>query len=360
MSNPIADFLTRYQAGAVGNTPVQPTLPDADDEEAPATAVERNVEQPEAKWEPIIVPEAGARPGEHPVRFIDGAQTQEPVLCLRAPRGWPIPLLVGEVGAVCLRLTGQQFVREFVAIERVLSLVADPFPWEQVEAFAGDLLNRPELQLRVLCANMPDRQHSPFDYEIMRNQARSRMMQEMTTLERLAVAVDRSVPTLIDGPINRVMGNPAPLSPLMVGVSKTQTVNFLHERGWITLLNLRPGQRTPVFRHEIRQDDLSFPVASWYLKLAGGANLAPNWGYVRVEVPWGQFQEQFAGSFAWVNRLSRWLMDARCRSASYARMPVALEPIVRAEENLKPLFTPVPVLVNRLYRTAGFFRGHET
>ena len=40
-------------------------------------------------------------------------------------------------------------------------------------------------------------------------------------------------------------------------------------------------------------------------------------------------------------------------------MPVSLEPIVRAEDALKPLFTPFPVLVNRLYRTAGFFRGGE-
>jgi hypothetical protein len=60
-----------------------------------------------------------------------------------------------------------------------------------------------------------------------------------------------------------------------------------------------------------------------------------------------------------VNRLSRWLIDARCRTDSYARMPVSLDPIVRAEDALKPLFTPVPVLVNRLYRTAGLFRGNE-
>jgi hypothetical protein len=38
----------------------------------------------------------------------------------------------------------------------------------------------------------------------------------------------------------------------------------------------------------------------------------------------------------------------------------SLDPIVRAEDALKPLFTPAPVvLVNRLYRTAGLFRGNE-
>jgi len=76
-------------------------------------------------------------------------------------------------------------------------------------------------------------------------------------------------------------------------------------------------------------------------------------------VPWGQFVQQFKSDFGFVSRLSRWLVDARCRTESYARMPVSLDPIVRAEDALKPLFTPVPVLVNRLYRTAGLFREHE-
>ena len=39
---------------------------------------------------------------------------------------------------------------------------------------------------------------------------------------------------------------------------------------------------------------------------------------------------------------------------------MSLDPIVRAEEALKPLFTPLPVLVNRLYRQAGLFRRSET
>lgn len=137
--------------------------------------------------------------------------------------------------------------------------------------------------------------------------------------------------------------------------------NYLHARGWRTLLDLRPGTRTPAFRISgtKRPGEERIPVASWYVKLAGGPRLAPNWGYVRVEVPWGQFVRQFQSDFGFVNRLSRWLMDARCRTESYARMPVSLDPIVRAEDALKPLFTPVSVLVNRLYRTAGLFRGNE-
>jgi hypothetical protein len=355
----IRRFLHTYAAAPVGPTPVQPNVPEDGDEDR-ADVIDRTVEVDEPAWAPIPVPEQPARDGEFPRRFIDGSQAGQPVLCVRAPHGWPIPLVLGEVGAVALRAVGRRFEREFVAVERVLSFVADPFPWEEVEAFAAELLNKPELRLRVLPANRPAEAHSPFDYEVMRSQARARTVHEMRTLERLALAADRTTPTLVDGPLNRVMGAPKPDAPLIVGVAKSQSADYLHEQGWRTLLNLRPGQRTPVFRYEgIRGEHGGMPVASWYLKLASGPRLAPNWGYVRVEVPWGQFADPFRGDFGFVNRLSRWMIDARCRTESYARMPVSLDPIVRAEDALKPLFTPVSVLVNRLYRTAGLFRGNE-
>jgi hypothetical protein len=329
----------------------------------PPESIDRTIETSEANWRAVVVPEhPAAFPGEFPERFIDGSQAGQPVLCVRSPQGWPIPLLLGEVGAVALKTVGRSFEREFVEVERVLSFVADPFPWAEVEAFADAILNKPELRLRFLPANRPNERHSPFDYEVMRSQARARIQQEMTTLERLALAVAPRVPTLVDGPLNRVTGTPGADRPLLIGVAKTHGADYLHEQGWRTLLDLRPGQRTPLFRISGTQErgEERTPVASWYLKLAGGPRLAPNWGYVRVEVPWGQFAEQFKGDFGFVNRLSRWLMDARCRTDSYVRMPVSLDPIVRAEEALKPLFTSVPVLVNRLYRTAGLFRGGET
>lgn len=358
-SDAIRQFFRAYAVAPVGPTPAQPNIPAEADEDQP-DAIDRTIEKLEAEWEPLTLPEQPAAAGEIPQRFIDGSQAGQPVLCVRSPLGWPIPFVLSEVGAVALKTVGRLFKREFVAVERVLSFVADPFPWAEVEAFASALLNKPELRLRVLPANRPSENHSPFDYEVMRTQARARTQQEMTTLERLALAVDRTVPTLVDGPLNRLMGAPKPDSPLVVGVVKTQAADYLHDQGWRTLLNLRPGQRTPVFRYEgVRGQHGGMPVASWYLKLAGGPRLAPNWGYVRVEVPWGQFVQQFKSDFGFVNRLSRWLVDARCRTDSYARMPVSLDPIVRAEDALKPLFTPVSVLVNRLYRTAGLFRGNE-
>lgn len=350
----IRQFFSDYGAAVVGASPPQPVQPNQD-EDMP-DRVELDVEVGAADWHGLVVPEAPARDGEFPVRFIDGSQANQPVLWLRAPAGWPIPLVLAEVGAVALRSNGRRFTREFVAVERVLSFVADPFPWEEVEAFASAVCNDPTLRLRVVRANMPNLEtHSPFDYEVMRGQARAMCNFQMRVLERLALFADRSVPSLVDGPLLRVTGEPDSAGPLLVGVTKEQGVSYLHDRGLRTLLTLRPGQRTPVFRIAgvAGKREAHFPVASWYLKLAGGRQVAPNWGFVRVEVPWNQFLHHGVGQFGFVHRLSRWLIDARCRQDSYARMPVSLEPIVRAEEVLKPLFTPLDILSHRLYRQSG-------
>jgi hypothetical protein len=356
----IGRFFRTYRASGVGDTPPQPVLPGLAEGEATdgAETVELSVEVPANEWSARVVGEAPAKAGEYPVRFIDGSLTALPVLCLRPQQGWPIPLLVSELGAVALRLAGRSFIREFVLVERVLSFVADPFPWAEVEAFAVAILNDPDLTARFVPANRPPTGHNPFDYEIMRSQAYHRCEQEMLNAERLALAADPTAPTLVDGKLaGRIGSHAAAGRPLLVGVVKRPERFELHPDGWRTLLGLRPGQRTPVFKLSGlgggKQADM--PTASWFLKLAGGPRLAPNWGFVRVDVPWVQFESRFHGDFGFVGRLSRWLIDARCRQESYARMPVSLEPIVRAEESLKPLFTPLPILSTRLYRRSGVF-----
>ena len=356
----IRRFFDRYDVSPVGATPVQPNIPPDPGEGDEKETVDLAVEVPEEEWDGVLVAETPARDGEFPTRFIDGSQAGQPVLCVRSPQGWPIPLVLSEVGAVALKSVGRRFERDFVMVERVLSFVADPFPWEEVEALADALMNKPELALRVLPANRPREAHSPFDYEVMRSQARARAQHEMATLEKLALEIAPDSPTLVDGRLYRVMSTRATDVPLRVGVVKQQAADYLHETGWRTLLSLKLAHRTPVFKYESSGTDGGrFTVATWFLKLAGGPRLAPNWGYVRVEVPWNQFALRFRHDFGFVNRLSRWLIDARCRTASYARMPVSLDPIVRAEDALKPLFTPTAVLVNRLYRTAGLFRRDE-
>jgi hypothetical protein len=354
----VRHFLRAHGATAVGATPPRPALPPEDAE--PETSLDLTAERDPADWRPLPLSEQPAKEGEFPVRFIDGSHSGHPVLCVRSPQGYPVPLMLAEVGAVALRLKGRGFEREFACVERVLGFVADPFPWEQVEAFAAALANAPEFRLRVLPARMPEPDRaSPFDYDAMRAQAYNRCQNEMLKLEVLALEAVPDAPTLVDGQLGGRIGEQAAgRRPLVVGAVKAPTPPALHPAGHNALLDLKPGQRTPFFRDE-RPSDVR--LASWFLRLAGGPRLAPNWGTVRIDVPWVQLERYAtpADRSAFVNRLSRWLVDARCRADSYARMPESLDPIVRAEDALKPLFTPVPVLVNRLYRTAGLFRGNE-
>jgi hypothetical protein len=114
---------------------------------------------------------------------------------------------------------------------------------------------------------------------------------------------------------------------------------------------LEPGYRTPAFVLQACEA-LKPRVVTWYLKLDGAHGALPNWGIVRVEVP----EEFFKGTgrdFGYLDRLSRFLREVRCRQASYAREPVSLEPIVRAEESLKALFAPPTALTQHFYRLTG-------
>lgn len=224
----IRQFFDRYDVSPVGATPVQPNIPPDPDEGDEKETVDLSVDVAANEWEGKLVDETPARDGEFPTRFIDGSQAGQPVLCVRSPQGWPIPLVLSEVGAVALKSIGRRFEREFVAVERVLSFVSDPFPWEEVEAFADALMNKPELRLRVLPANRPQEAHSPFDYEVMRTRARAQ--HEMATLEKLALETNRDTPTLVDGRLYRVMSARAADVPLRIGVVKQQAADYLHER----------------------------------------------------------------------------------------------------------------------------------
>jgi hypothetical protein len=352
-------FFRRHAGAAVGAYPAQAEM-DAVSEERDER-LEWDVEQPAEAWKPLVLPETPARSGEFPERFIDGCQSGHAVACLRAPGdGWPVPVFLAEVGGVALRLKGRELRRDFFGLERVVSFVTDVFPWDQVEALAAAVQSMPELALRLLPTDRPKVENpiDLFDYEKMRKAAQNRANNEMANWEAIALAADRTTPTLCDGRLEPRLRSSAVAGQyaLVVGVIKTHSANLLHQQGWRTLLGLKPGQRTPFFKIATtaagEANDL--PVASWFIKMAGGEEVMPNWAAVRVEVPWVQFERWGEGErTGFANRLSRWLIDARCRQPSYARMAVSLEPIVRAEDGLKSLFTPFGLLRNRFLRHAG-------
>jgi hypothetical protein len=294
-----------------------------------------------------------------PGRFVDGCHTGRTVLWLRSPGArFPVPVILAEVGGVCLTAEGRTLRRTFAAVERVVTFVIDPFPWEEVERLADDLLNHPRLPLRLLWpASSAD--GCTYDYEAMHARPLNRSIREMENLEALALQAGADRPTLVDGPLKRCArtGELArPGSPLVVGVIKRQDRNYLHPRGRLILLDLRPGERTPYFKIGGSQGGADVETASWFLKLAGARNELPNWGVVRVEVAWVQFG-RLPDPVGCVNRLSRWLLAARCRDSDYARAPVSVEPVVRAEDSLKSLLTPPEALRHRFCLQAGVGLG---
>ncbi len=361
--DPVRQFFRRHRATAVGAAPSFPVR-EGDPEDRPDVIDLASEVEPD-DWAPRILPEEPTKPDETPARFIDGCHTGHAVTCLRNPsHGWPVVVFLAEVGGIAMKLCGRTLTREFFGVDRVVSFVVDAFPWEEVESLAAGVSNLPDFPLRLLPARRPTGDVNLFDYEVHRQQAETRTKQEMAVWEAVALDADPDAVTLLDGRLaSRLLTAPTARRGLLIAVVKTHAQNYLHDQGWRTLLDLRPGQRTPFFKIDRRQtgNEAALPVATWYLKLAGSD--LPNWGIVRIEVPWVQFvdrwltREQQTG---FVNRLSRWLIDARCRQESYSRMAVSLEPIVRAEDSLKSLFTPFGVLRNRFLRHAGVLGGmHE-
>lgn len=141
----IGEFLREHDAVAVGMSPSLPLIPEDAEGEGKPTTVDLDVEQKAGNWQSVIVPEA-ARAGEFPVRFIDGSQAGQPVLCLSLKgRGWPIPLFFSEIGAVALSLEGRGFKRTFHVVEPRTQLRGRPVPLGASGDFRGRTLEQSEL-----------------------------------------------------------------------------------------------------------------------------------------------------------------------------------------------------------------------
>jgi hypothetical protein len=348
-------FLRAYGAERVTSYAPQPPLLDPPEEGQLPEHVNLDVEVDAADWtaRTIAVP-AGWRASEweqRPVRFVDGKDVGETIASLWAPGGYPIPVRLSEIGGVAVRVAAGECRREFSLVERVVSMAVDPFPWNEIEEFAGQLQRR---GFRLLPAELPDGEAS-FDFEVMRKSAQNRSNTEMGVLEEAALAQDKTVPTIVDGRLEpRAGGLDQDLSPA-VGVIKSHYQTYLHALGLQLLYRLEPGERTPLFTIEQTAElkKVKFPVVSWYVRLVGARGAMPNWGIVRLEVPLRWWRALGAGRFEYVDRVSQLVREYRCRSERYPRAPVSLHPIVRAEELLGALFTPASVLASRFYRLTG-------
>jgi hypothetical protein len=117
--------------------------------------------------------------------------------------------------------------RRFDIVERAVSMVADVFPWDEIESFAAALQAN---GFRLLTALPPDRKPS-YDFEKMRKAAQNRSYDEMGVLEEAALAQEPNLPTIVDGRLEPRVGGFDPLISPVFGVIKTHHKNYLHREG---------------------------------------------------------------------------------------------------------------------------------
>ena len=348
------EFLHQYCGQRLRPDPALLNLPREDDsplvDEEP---VDLDLELPREKWKPLDSLQATGTEHLLPIRFVDGCHRGQTVAWVQDIEGHPVPVMLAEVGGVCMRGQGcgrtRSLQRECVVVERVVTMVIDPFPWHEVESFAIALK---EFGFRLLpvqpLRDEHDRPFLSYDFELMRRRTQNRSNYEMEVLEEVALAQDPHTPTLADGRLHPRMHGLSPSIPV-VGVIKTHREDYLHEAGWQTFYRLQPGQRTPAFG--IPQKAL--PVVSWYLRLGTGEDAdSPAWGIVRIEITAAFFQT-LSDPFAYIHALSAWLIQVRSRQADYGRSPISLEPIVRAEASLNSLLSPPDYLKAWFYRHTG-------
>jgi hypothetical protein len=297
-------------------------------------------------WAPIS-PDPGpgfvpARWASRPRRFVDGKDLGEVVAWLRAREGYPLPVRLSQIGAVVLREEGSELRRERESTDRVVTLPGDPFPWHEVEGLAIALAGH---GLRLLLARLPKVHDEAelFNVELTRKAVGNRSIREMAALEEHLASLSPDIPTLVDGRLEPRSGGRGPFTPV-IGVIKTQQQRYLHPLGLRTLYDLDPGQRTPVF---LIEGDDRFPVASFYLRLWGRS---PGYGVIRVELPRAYFELKRAEEAAYADRLAVTLFALRTRRAEYGRAAVTLDPVLRAEESLGALFSPMRQVQSQFYR----------
>ncbi len=128
------DFLQDYGGRRVRLYPDQPglELPEGSpegEEETGVAGVDHDYEG--RAWAPIGVDGAGVDWGEAPRRFVDSCHVGRTIAWLQDPEGHPIPLMLSEIGGVCVERDGGHLRRAFQVVDRVVAMIVDPFPWDE-------------------------------------------------------------------------------------------------------------------------------------------------------------------------------------------------------------------------------------
>lgn len=315
---------------------------DADDEEELRTKLEQvSYEVPAWEWKGIPCIGKAERP---PTRFIDGTLHSRTVGIIQVDGGIR-PLVLASIGAIELRLNGRDLRRHAggYRTDCVLCVAANKMGTELTLELAETVK---AIGVRLVARESDVEIH---DFEQIRRRAWDFAKGEMEDLERQLLLQDAETPALADGLLERRLVTIESQRQPAVGMVKQVLRHYLPAPLTSLLYELRSGERTPAFLLETQNAQL----VSWYLRLGEGSMMGPGQGIVRLSVPLEYLERAFptpAERTRELTGISGWLRQIRCRQESYARAAVSLEPIVRAESQLRALIPPLEQRVASLRR----------
>lgn len=339
----------RYGARAIDDVPFTP-LPladqaaDEDEEALKARTRQLSYEMPLSQWRPIP---CQGEPACRPRRFIDGSIFSRTVAVFTVD-GRRRPAILASVGALALHLEARRLERRpgGFRLETVLCLISNGIPAEDVRTLAEGL---EEMGLRLVTSETTE---LTADFEVLRRRTWDLAKQRMEDAERGVLLDDHEVPSVVDGLLERRLVTVTSQEMPVFGVVKRQARRYLPQSHLNLLYDLQPGERTPAFTLETEHAFL----VSWYLRLSAGQSASPRYGIVRLTAPQEYLERRFPRSaerWAEISAVSRWLYNLRHREASYPRVGISLEPIVRVEDELHALLPDVGQQAARLHRALG-------
>ena len=332
---------------------------DQEDEIEAQNSVKLDFEICSTHWRPISIGTALPPMELRPTRFVDGKDVGQTAAWMTSPGGRPVPIRVAQIGAVTLRaVPGEEGIclrTELRQVHKVVAFMADLFPWDEVESFTAALQAHGFRVLHVTTKikNPKDAIEKPedaFNYGRLRDSAKSATINAMFSIERFALGVAVSIPTLIDGSLQTKSGVFEETHPV-TGLIKKHMEIPLHAQGFRTLQALAPLQRTPVYERIVKPEGQNAQhYLTWFLRLGPLGGETPDSGAVRVEINRRFFLETMSGNIDYVNQLSFFLCRCRTRDEGYSRAAITIYPIQRAEDVLRSQFAAQDTVANRFFR----------
>ena len=266
-------------------SPVPLSNPDVEEDEEKLRARTRNLsyEVPASEWRPIL---NHGEPTYRPRRFIDGSLFTRTVAVFTV-EGKRRPAILACVGALSLEVKGRRLIRskDSLEFETVLCMHSNGIPPEDLQEMAYSLKS---IGVHLL---HPETQELKIDFEILRRSCHNLAKQRMENAERRVLLSQPTVPTLVDGLLERRLVTVASHSLPAVGVVKRQMQHYLPNAHIGLLYELKPGERTPAFLMETEHAN----IISWYLRLSGSESTSPNYGVVRLAVTQEYLEQYFQG-----------------------------------------------------------------